>query len=376
MSWTTGSTADTTAPTVSSTGAVNGATDLPINRKPTVIFSEFMDPLTITTETFTLKQGTTPVSGIVTYAGVTATFTPTSNLSANTEYTVTITTGAKDLAGNALANGFSVSWTTGSTADTTAPTVSSTGAVNGATDLPINRKPTAVFSEFMDPLTITTETFTLTFSSSDGGTSTVSGIVTYAGVTATFTPTSNLSANTEYTVTITTGAKDLAGNALASDYSVSWTTGSTADTTAPTVSYTGAVNGATGLPINRQSTAIFTEAMDPLTITTETFTLKQGTTPVSGIVTYAGVTATFTPLSNLENNTEYTSTITTGAKDLAGNALASDYVWSWTTGSFTDTTAPTVSSTDPEHDPEGAIGPGVRLSTRKSLQPSARRWTL
>src|SRR3990167_1608294 len=142
------------------------------------------------------------------------------NIVDTTEYTVTITTGAKDLAGNALANELSISWTTGSTADTTAPTVSSTGAVNGATDLPINRKPTAVFSEFMDPLTITTETFTLTFSSYGGGTSTVSGIVTYAGVTEIITPTSKLAANITYTSTITTGAKDLAGNALASDYSV------------------------------------------------------------------------------------------------------------------------------------------------------------
>ena len=276
-----------------------------------MVFSEFMDPLTITTETFTLKQGTTPVSGIVTYAGVTATFTPTSNLAANTTYTVTITTGAKDLAGNALASDFSVSWTTGSSTDTTAPTVSSTGAPNGATGLPINRKATVVFSEFMDPLTITTETFTL-----KQGTTPVSGIVTYAGVTATFTPASNLENNTEYTVTITTGAKDLAGNALASDFSVSWTTGSSTDTTAPTVSSTGAVNGATDLPINRKPTVIFSEFMDPLTITTETFTLKQGTTPVSGIVTYAGVTATFTPTSNLSANTEYTVTITTGGKGI------------------------------------------------------------
>ena len=292
----------------------------PSTRKPTVVFSEFMDPLTITTETYTLKQGTTPVSGIVTYAGVTATFTPLSNLENNTEYTVTITTGAKDLAGNALASDFSISWTTGSTTDTTAPTVSSTAPVNGDTGVPINRKPTVVFSEFMDPLTITTETYTL-----KQGTTPVSGIVTYAGVTATFTPLSNLANNTEYTVTITTGAKDLAGNALASDFSISWTTGSTTDTTAPTVSSTNPVNGDTGVPINRKPTVVFSEFMDPLTITTETYTLKQGTTPVSGIVTYAGVTATFTPLSNLAANTEYTVTITTGAKDLAGNALASDF---------------------------------------------------
>jgi len=318
---------DTTSPTVSFTTPVNGDTGVALNKKIAVTFSESMKPSTITKRTFTLMKVTKRVSGKVTYVGVTATFKPAKKLATNTEYTATITTKVKYLAGNKLASDYVWSFTTGSGPDTTAPTVSSTGAANGATGLPINRKATVIFSEAMDPLTITKRTFTV-----KKGTKRVSGIVTYAGVTATFTPTNNLENNTEYTVTITTGAKDLAGNALASDFSISWTTGSSTDTTAPTVSSTGAPNGATGLPINRKPTVVFNEFMDPLTITTETFTLKQGTTPVSGIVTYAGVTATFTPASNLTASTTYTATITTGAKDLAGNALAVNKVWSFTTG--------------------------------------------
>jgi len=49
-------------------------------------------------------------------------------------------------------------------------------------------------------------------------------------------------------------------------------------------------------------------------------------------VTYAVRTATFAPTSNLAASTVYTATITTGAKDLAGNALAANFVWSFTTG--------------------------------------------
>jgi hypothetical protein len=49
-------------------------------------------------------------------------------------------------------------------------------------------------------------------------------------------------------------------------------------------------------------------------------------------VTYAGVTATFTPSSNLTYSTTYTATITTGAKDLAGNAVAINKAWTFTTG--------------------------------------------
>ena len=60
--------------------------------------------------------------------------------------------------------------------------------------------------------------------------------------------------------------------------------------------------------------------MNPLTINGTTFLLTQGITPVLGTVTYAGTTATFSPSANLASNTLYTATITTGAKDLAGNA--------------------------------------------------------
>ncbi len=52
---------------------------------------------------------------------------------------------------------------------------------------------------------------------------------------------------------------------------------------------------------------------------------------VAGTVTYVATTATFTPSILLSPNTVYTATITTGAKDLAGNALTGNYLWSFTT---------------------------------------------
>jgi hypothetical protein len=57
----------------------------------------------------------------------------------------------------------------------------------------------------------------------------------------------------------------------------------------------------------------------------------QGTNEVSGIVNYSGVMATFTPTNILAAETVYTATITNGAKDLAGNTLAANKVWSFTT---------------------------------------------
>ena len=74
----------------------------------------------------------------------------------------------------------------------------------------------ATFSEAMDPVTITAPgTFTLAVSGAGGAA--VAGNVTYNSVShiATFTPTANLTASTQYTATITNAAKDVAGNALA-----------------------------------------------------------------------------------------------------------------------------------------------------------------
>ena len=349
-SWTTAATADTTAPTVTGTIHANGATNVAINTKVGVTFSEVMDPSTITNANFMLKATAsgTAVAGVVSYSGVNAVFVPLSNLAPSTNYTVTVKGGASgvtDLAGNPMASDFVISWTTAAAADTTAPTVTGTTNANGATGVPINTKAGATFSEGMDPLTITNLTFTLNETVSGAA---VAGTTSYSGVNAVFAPASNLKASTKYTATITTGAKDLAGNALAANYVWSWTTAATPDTTPPTVTGTINANGATGVSISTKAGATFSEAMDPLTITNLTFTLKDPAgTAVAGTMSYSGVNAVFTPTSTLAPNTVYTATVTTGVKDLAGNAMAANFVWSWTTGAAPDTTAPTVTLTNP-----------------------------
>ena len=108
----------------------------------------------------------------------------------------------------------------------------------------------------------------------------------------------------------------------------------TADTVAPTVSATLTANGAIGVAINQNIAATFSERMTPATVNTGTVTVMQGTTTVPGTVNYSGTGVVFVPSSPLNSNTLYTATIkggSNGVKDLAGNALASDFVWSWTT---------------------------------------------
>jgi outer membrane beta-barrel protein len=211
-------------------------------------------------------------------------------------------------------------------ADVTAPTVTFTSPAKGDTAVPLNQKVNVAFSEEMDTTTFTGSTFTLM-----QGTTPVSGQLTYTDSTVTFIPANNFEKGKEYTATITTGAKDLAGNALASNYQWGFTTGLVADTTAPTVTFTSPVNGDKAAPVNQKVNAAFSENMDPTTITAASFTLKHGNTPVSGKVTSSASNATFTPTRNFEKGEAYTATLTTGTRDLAGNALAHDYVWNFKT---------------------------------------------
>src|SRR5207247_1218567 len=233
FSWTftTGVTPDTTRPTMIATVPVNAATGVAINHTITAAFSEAMDPLTVNSVTFIVKQGTTAVAGTVSYAGVTATFTTASPLAPLTTYTASITTGARDLAGNALAFDFSWSFTTGATLDTIAPTVSLPVPANGATAVPINQTINATFSEAMDPLTINTASLRL---AGPGGAA-VTGTVAYDVISriATLNPLSDLAPNAVYTATITTGARDLAGNALGANFVWGFTTAATAAGQAP-----------------------------------------------------------------------------------------------------------------------------------------------
>ena len=124
-----------------------------------------------------------------------------------------------------------------------------------------------------------------------------------------------------------------------------------ADTTAPKVD---AVNpdGTEGVARNTDVTATFSESMDPDTLSTSTFKLfkvnKNGTT---SRITHAPVklsadalTAKLNPFGSsdtrLAKNTRYKAVITTGATDVAGNALDQNdtksgnqqKVWYFTTG--------------------------------------------
>ncbi len=105
------------------------------------------------------------------------------------------------------------------------------------------------------------------------------------------------------------------------------------DTEPPIVSTTSPLPNALQVPRGATISATFSEPMNNATITSATFSVapSAGGSSITGTFSFSGATATFTPSQQLTLNTAYIATISTGVKDLAGNALQSSHVWSFTT---------------------------------------------
>ncbi|WP_258805140.1 DUF7594 domain-containing protein [Pseudarthrobacter sp. NS4] len=167
-------------------------------------------------------------------------------------------------------------------------------------------------------------------------------------------------------------------------YEPSSGTATTTDTTAPTVTGTTPTDGATGVAASTNVTGSFSEAMDASTVTSTTFTLKAGTTTVPAAVTYSSTNkvATLNPDADLAAGTTYTATIkggTGGVKDAAGNALAADKVWTFTTaaaasGGGTSQTV-TLTATADSYVSAGATGTNYGTSTVLGVDASTEEIT-
>jgi len=243
----------------------------------------------------------------------------------------------------------------------TIPGVVSVTPAQSATGVATNTTVTATFSMAMSPASISTTTFTVVAA---GGIA-VAGAVTYSGVVATFTPTAALLNGGTYTATITTGAATPGGAELIGNYVWSFLVGAPRNLTPPELVST--VPGdtapgvqATDVPLNQAISATFSEAMNPLNLTTATFLLYKGTeasgTPISGPITYDQVNfiATLTPTNPLTASTFYTATVTTAATDMNGNplgtAVSSPYTNPWTFETGTAAVLPPVT-----------LGPTIKL---------------
>lgn len=261
--------------------------------------------------------------------------------------------------------GWAAQWETVGTlvmpADVTPPTVASVSPANGATGVAGNAALTVNFSEPMTTGSVTNVTFSLKRTSDSAA---VAGAVTGSGSAYTFTPGAALTNGTNYTATITTAVQDASGNALASNYTWSFTAGAL-DATAPTLSSKTPATGAADVASNATVSVTFSEAMDSATVASA-FSMSGG---VSGAVTVGtptttdNITYTFTPSAALSSGEIYTVTVSTAAKDVAGNAKAAADSWTFTTASVAAATTLTIPTSGP-------AGGGCAASPRSGFDPS------
>ncbi|MBN2598847.1 MAG: Ig-like domain-containing protein [Marinifilaceae bacterium] len=211
--------------------------------------------------------------------------------------------------------------------DTSVPlSITSTNIADGATEVDVFTDITVLFSEEVDVASVNENSFVV-----NKGQYPIYGKLSCTGKTAVFKPSQQLADNKEYNCTITAEVKGLNGQSIAQDYHWSFTSGAEPDLIAPTIMEHTPLNSEIWVFADSKIKVSFDEEIDPETINTSSFTIKNGTTDVSGEFTYGKKTATFTPDTELAPGALYTCVVTTGIKDLAGNPLKSNFEWSFTT---------------------------------------------
>ena len=184
-------------------------------------------------------------------------------------------------------------------------------------------------------------------------------------LTVTVDPTANLLPSQTYRMRVTTGVRDLASNAKATQEE--WTLRT--DDILPTITSRTPASGASAISLSTNITIVFSENMQAGTITTGTIGLKK---TVAGTILAAPVTlgadlktVTMDPTATLEDGTQYTVTVIGGAsgvKDIAGNALVATSTWTFTTVAPTYTLIYNYSGTSWDELTTNKKGAGLRLT--------------
>jgi hypothetical protein len=149
------------------------------------------------------------------------------------------------------------------------------------------------------------------------------------------------------------------------------------DKTAPTVISVKPNYGTVGIPLDTTIETTFSEPVRASSVTISTFKLENGAdnTPVLSDVSLSddGTIATLTPTAPLSPSTSYKATVTTGLKDLAGNAIASDETWTFITGEGapTSTTSDNPDAADTSLSDNGVIPKKQSDIVMQSIQDDA-----
>lgn len=210
--------------------------------------------------------------------------------------------------------------------DTSAPlSITSTNIVDGATEVDVFSEITVLFSEEMDMASVNENSFVV-----KKGKYPIYGKVSCSGTTAVFKPTQQFVDNTEYNCTIGLSVQSINGQTMAQDYHWSFTSGVEPDLIMPTIEKSTPSDMEISVFRDTEILVYFDEEIDPASLNRNSFIVKTGETVVSGSITYDTKIAKFVPDTEWIPEMMYNCTITRDVKDLAGNKMANQLEWSFT----------------------------------------------
>ena len=210
------------------------------------------------------------------------------------------------------------------------PAVIANTPMQGATGVPVNQNISVAFTHDMNAGTVNSTTFQLY---NDTLSQPVTGAVTYSNKLAVFTPAELLAEGSQFTARITTGAADTNGFTLATEFTWTFSTGSTLDGP-PIVTGTNPTDGTGNVGIVPQIKVSFSQDMNSGTIDAASFTLVDDLgEPVTGLIYYADKAATFVPATPLKESTTYTANVAETVANFQGMTMVAPYTFSFTTGS-------------------------------------------
>lgn len=324
---------DPLAPTVTSTTPQDTATGVSKATGIVINFSESMTPTTLTNSNIKLQRVSDSSDVPLTSQGVTnnnqtVSFSTGSNLADLTQYRIVINPSQiQDINGNAMSAATSQTVSTFTTADNTPPTINNFTPANGASNQSQSPSITLTFSKAMDESTLTTSNIIL---QTQAGTSVTGTSISYNSTTyvATVNLSNSLDSQTTYLLLINqNNLKDSSGNAMGSNSSYQVTQFTIGDFTAPTLSSTVPVNGATIVAVESPISLTFSEAMDTSTLNSTNIQLQK-VSDSSNISLNApsysngDKTVTFQPSANLIADESYNIIINPSAiKDVTGNVM-------------------------------------------------------
>jgi hypothetical protein len=355
--FTVGAGPDTTGPAVVQASLRNGLTNVPHNPVINVQFDQPVNAITLNTNTVTVSAGGTPIGGRISLSNngfvangvqTIATFIPDHLLAGDTLYTLAVTNGVTDSSGNPLTAPFTSTFRTAvgtPVTDVGQPSVESTSPPNGQQEAPLNSTIAVYMDKAINPLTIPESFRTPTASQ---------GAITVSPDQRgwSFFPSAPLAPNRGYSFQVTNGLRDIAGNRLSSAFRSDFGTGTAlANPAGPQVTSVVPENNATNVFLNQPIKIRFSEPVAAPTVTNQSIVVTRGGVPVNGSITLLDNNRTiqWVPANSgtLASNALHTITITTAVTGLANNPLATQVILNFTTGTATDTTAPTVTNITP-----------------------------